>query len=61
VRTSERRIPGGLGLAGIDLRLDPDGQWWCFEVNTAPGFIWFEDHTGLPIAAAVARALARRE
>lgn len=51
----------GLGLAGIDLRLDPDGQWWCFEVNTAPGFIWFEDHTGLPIAAAVARALARRE
>ena len=51
----------GLGLAGIDLRLDPDGQWWCFEVNTAPGFIWFEDHTGLLIAAAVARALARRE
>lgn len=51
----------GLGLAGIDLRLDPDGQWWCFEVNTAPGFIWFEDHTGLPIAAAVARALARSD
>lgn len=51
----------GLGLAGIDLRLDPDGQWWCFEVNTAPGFTWFEDHTGLPIAAAVARALAHRE
>ena len=51
----------GLGLAGIDLRLDMDGQWWCFEVNTAPGFTWFEDHTGLPIAAAVARALARRE
>lgn len=48
----------GLGLAGIDLRVDIDGRWWCFEVNTAPGFTWFEDHTGLPISAATARALA---
>ena len=48
----------GLGLAGIDLRQDPDGGWWCFEVNTAPGFIWFEQQTGLPIADAIARALA---
>jgi glutathione synthase/RimK-type ligase-like ATP-grasp enzyme len=46
-----------LGLAGIDLRLDPAGQWWCFEVNTAPGFTWFEEHTGLPIAATVAELL----
>lgn len=48
----------GLTLAGIDLRLDPDGRWWCFEVNTSPGFIWFEHHTGQPIAAAIATALA---
>jgi D-alanine-D-alanine ligase-like ATP-grasp enzyme len=48
----------GLALAGIDLRLGRDGRWWCFEVNTAPGFIWFERHTGQPIAAAVARLLA---
>jgi glutathione synthase/RimK-type ligase-like ATP-grasp enzyme len=47
----------GVALAGIDLRLDPSGAWWCFEVNTAPGFIWFEQHTGLPIAAAVASVL----
>jgi len=47
----------GLVLAGIDLRLDRDSKWWCFEVNTAPGFIWFEQQTGLPIAAAVARTL----
>ena len=51
----------GLGLAGVDLRLDAEGRWWCFEVNTAPGFTWFEDHSGLPIAAAVARALAAPE
>jgi glutathione synthase/RimK-type ligase-like ATP-grasp enzyme len=47
----------GLHFAGIDLRCDPQGGWWCFEVNTAPGFIWFEHHTGHPIAAATARVL----
>lgn len=47
-----------LQLAGIDLRVSPDGTWWCFEVNTAPGFTWFEQQTGQPIAAAVARTLA---
>lgn len=51
----------GLGFAGVDLRLDANGAWWCFEVNTAPGFIWFEEHTGLPIAAAVAHALSGRD
>jgi glutathione synthase/RimK-type ligase-like ATP-grasp enzyme len=50
----------GLSLAGIDLRLDAAGEWWCFEVNTAPGFIWFEQQTGLPIAEAVATRLAER-
>ncbi len=48
----------GLTLAGIDLRLDFDGTWWCFEANTSPGFIWFEHHTGQPIADAIATALA---
>jgi glutathione synthase/RimK-type ligase-like ATP-grasp enzyme len=54
------RLSAGLGLefAGIDLRRDDDGVWWCFEVNTAPGFIWFEQHTGLPIAATVALTLS---
>ena len=47
----------GVGRSSIDLRVEPNGGWWCFEVNTAPGFIWFENQTGLPIAAAVARAL----
>jgi glutathione synthase/RimK-type ligase-like ATP-grasp enzyme len=47
----------GLSLAGMDLKLDRHGQWWCLEVNTAPGFIWFETQTGLPIANAVANLL----
>jgi len=50
----------GLGLAGIDLRLGTDGRWWCFEVNTSPGFIWFEQQTAQPIAAAIAQVLTRR-
>ena len=47
----------GLLLAGIDLRRTPDGDWYCFEVNTAPAFSWFQDHTGQPIADAVAALL----
>lgn len=50
----------GLQLAGIDLRIDPRGRCWCFEINTAPGFIWFEQHAGQPIAASIARRLAGR-
>ena len=48
----------GLDLAGIDVRQDTDGVWWCFEVNTSPGFVWFEHQTGQPVAEAVASLLA---
>lgn len=46
-----------LPLAGIDLRLTPAGEWYCFEVNPSPAFTYYEAHTGLPIGAAVARLL----
>jgi glutathione synthase/RimK-type ligase-like ATP-grasp enzyme len=48
----------GLPFAGIDLKLAGDGRIVCFEVNPSPGFSWFEQTTGLPIAAAVAQLLA---
>lgn len=32
----------GLLLAGIDLRRSPNGEWFCFEVNTAPAFSCYE-------------------
>jgi glutathione synthase/RimK-type ligase-like ATP-grasp enzyme len=48
----------GLRLAGVDLRLTPDGSWVCFEVNPSPGFPWYEDSTGQPIATAIAEELA---
>lgn len=46
-----------LPFAGIDLRLAPDGRWFCFEVNPSPGFTYYEAHTGAPIADAVASLL----
>ncbi|MGH9351764.1 MAG: ATP-grasp domain-containing protein, partial [Terriglobia bacterium] len=39
----------GLPVAGVDLRLTPEGKWYCFEVNPSPGFTYYEDATGLPI------------
>jgi RimK-like ATP-grasp domain len=49
----------GLVLAGVDLRLRPDGRWFCFEVNPSPAFSYYENATGQPIAAAVATLLMR--
>lgn len=48
-----------LGFAGIDLIEPPGGSphpadWWCLEVNTCPGYLWFEQRTGLPISRVLA-------
>lgn len=53
-------LSAGLGLtfAGIDLKVTPDGQVFCFEVNPSPAFSYFELNSGQPIARAVARYLA---
>lgn len=47
----------GMAFTGIDLRLTPDGRWYCFEVNPSPGFTYYQQATGQPIDAAVARLL----
>lgn len=44
-------------LAGIDLRETPDGEYYCFEVNPSPGFLYYEQATGQPISAALADLL----
>jgi len=49
----------GLLVAGIDLRQTPDGEWFCFEVNPAPGFSFYQDAAGQPIDAAIATLLIR--
>ena len=48
----------GLELAGIDLRRTEADTWYCFEVNPAPAFTYFERATGQPLTAAVAHLLA---
>lgn len=47
----------GLSVAGIDLRYHPAGRWFCFEVNPSPGFSYYQDETGQPMDAAIARLL----
>ena len=47
----------GLSLSGIDLRRTPDGAYYCFEVNTSPGFTFFENYTGQRIGDALADML----
>ncbi|HTN49248.1 MAG TPA: hypothetical protein VMK32_07450 [Burkholderiaceae bacterium] len=44
-------------LAGIDLKETPDGDWYCFEVNPCPGFLYYERNSRLPISAALADLL----
>jgi glutathione synthase/RimK-type ligase-like ATP-grasp enzyme len=47
-----------LPFAGIDLKITPDGEVFCFEVNPCPAFSFYEANTGQPIAASLARYLA---
>ena len=63
VRTRCLELSAALDLpvAGIDLLRDPDGEWWCFEVNPSPAYSCFEEPTGLPMAEALARWLAQRD
>jgi hypothetical protein len=50
----------GLEMAGIDLRLTPEGEAVCFEVNPSPAYSYYEQRTGLRIAEALAVHLAGR-
>jgi hypothetical protein len=48
-----------LVLTGIDLKRNADGEYFCFEVNPSPGFLYYEKHSGQPISLAVADLLRR--
>ena len=49
----------GLLFSGIDLRRTHEGEWYCFEVNSSPGYTYFEDSNEQPISVALAEMLAR--
>ncbi|HEY7164246.1 MAG TPA: glutathione synthase [Candidatus Binatia bacterium] len=57
------RLAAGLNLplAGIDLKITPAGDVFCFEVNPSPAFSFFETSTGQPIAKAIAHYLNESE
>jgi glutathione synthase/RimK-type ligase-like ATP-grasp enzyme len=44
-------------MTGIDLKLTPNGDYYCFEVNPCPGFLYYEKYSGQPISLAVAELL----
>jgi glutathione synthase/RimK-type ligase-like ATP-grasp enzyme len=43
-----------LPFAGIDLKVTPDDNVFCFEVNPSPAYSYYESQTGQPISRAVA-------
>jgi glutathione synthase/RimK-type ligase-like ATP-grasp enzyme len=47
-----------LPFAGIDLKVTPDEEVYCFEVNPSPAYAYYESQTGQPISSALARYLA---
>jgi hypothetical protein len=44
----------GLHFSGIDLMRTPNDEWYCFEVNSSPGYSYFERGSGMPISRALA-------
>lgn len=46
-----------LVMAGIDLKETPEGDYYCFEINPCPGFLYYERYTGQPISTALADIL----
>jgi glutathione synthase/RimK-type ligase-like ATP-grasp enzyme len=47
----------GLILAGIDLKVTAKNDYYCFEVNPSPAFLYYELYTRQPISAAIASEL----
>jgi RimK-like ATP-grasp domain len=47
----------GLKLAGLDLIETPSGDWYCLEVNTNPGFSYYDTTGESEVAQAVAEML----
>jgi glutathione synthase/RimK-type ligase-like ATP-grasp enzyme len=49
----------GLSVTGIDFRRDPEGSWYCFEVNPSPAFTYYQNASDQPIDEAIADLLIR--
>ncbi|HEX7837905.1 MAG TPA: hypothetical protein VF469_10610 [Kofleriaceae bacterium] len=49
-----------LPLAGIDLRITPDAEWYCLEVNPSPAFTFYQRKTYQPISETFTQLLVDR-
>ncbi len=49
----------GMHVTGIDFRRDPEGRWYCFEVNPSPAFTYYQNASNQPIDEAIADLLIR--
>jgi len=47
-----------LPLAGIDLKVTPAGEYYCFEVNPMPAYSFFQEGSGQEIAGGIVRYLS---
>jgi glutathione synthase/RimK-type ligase-like ATP-grasp enzyme len=47
----------GLEFAGIDLKVTPEDEVYCFEVNPSPAFSYYEENADQPISQGLARCL----
>ena len=50
----------GLVYGAIDLRLTPEGRYVFLEINPVGQFLYIEQATGQPIAAALAQTLLKK-
>lgn len=46
-----------LPLCGIDLKVTPNEEWYCFEVNPSPAYSYYQQETGQPISRAIVEFL----
>lgn len=49
----------GLEFGAFDFTVTPHGEWVFLECNPSGQWLWLQEHTGLPIAAALAELLAK--
>ena len=49
----------GLTFAGIDLKENSRGEYYCFEANATPGFSFYESSTCQPISSALGEFLGK--
>lgn len=61
VQRGVREVMDELGLlyGAFDFVISPDGRWVFLEVNPGGQFGWLEDHTDLPLTAALTDLLAK--